>query len=273
VTATGVGASGKDGGTELDITTTTTTENLAVGQDVTLNADTGRITVHRVEQTAETLDGEQAAEVAAIMEMVDQYGAGRAIEMIAVEHGEDIGRAMAPTSSLLAEIRTAVARLVADLDAAYAETRRLSAEVVQLRRDTAERDQLRYERRLLGAARMTLDAVAERGPEWRSPEGWHHVRKEAAQVAQMIVDEIGRQATDEPALGPDMRTEIKRLTGYVERMREVVDAARAYAAACDANDASARSGVFGGSDTAKKVVRESAALRIAVRQLEQEETG
>lgn len=59
---------------------------------------------------------------------------------------------------------------------------------------------LRYERRLLGVARMTLDLVAA-GDVSR----WEHLRPEAERVAQMIVDEIGHPVTDEPALGPPIR--------------------------------------------------------------------
>lgn len=71
---------------------------------------------------------------------------------------------------------------------------------------TAERDQLRYERHLLGIARMTLDLVAAAGPE-----RWDEIRASAEDVAQRIVDEIGHPVTDEPALGPNFRHQIERL--------------------------------------------------------------
>ncbi len=57
-----------------------------------------------------------------------------------------------------------------------------------------EIEQLRYERRLLGAARMTLDLVAA-GDSSR----WEQARREAEDLAQRIVDEIGHPVTDEPA--------------------------------------------------------------------------
>jgi hypothetical protein len=74
-----------------------------------------------------------------------------------------------------------------------------------------EVERLRYERRLLGVARMTLDLVAA-GDQTR----WERMRSEAGDVAQMIVDEIGHPVTDEPALGPSFR---ERIT----RMRELID--------------------------------------------------
>jgi len=69
-----------------------------------------------------------------------------------------------------------------------------------------EAEQLRYERRLLGAARMTLDLVAAGGPDL-----WMRARHEAAGVSQRIVDEIGNPGTDEPALGPTMRGVLGRI--------------------------------------------------------------
>lgn len=69
-----------------------------------------------------------------------------------------------------------------------------------------EAKQLRYERQLLGLARLTLDKVAE-----SSAISDRMLRAEAEYVAQRIVDEIGHPATDEPALGPSFHTEIKRL--------------------------------------------------------------
>lgn len=78
----------------------------------------------------------------------------------------------------------------------------------------AERDQLRYERRLLRVARMTLDLVAAGGPE-----RWDLARSEAEDVAQRIVDEIGHSVTDEPALGPHYREQIATLTAEAGRLR------------------------------------------------------
>ncbi|HEY9369925.1 hypothetical protein [Streptomyces sp.] len=79
------------------------------------------------------------------------------------------------------------------------------AEVVAAVRDE-EMEQLRYERRLLGAARMVLDLVAA-GDSSR----WDQVRQGAEDVAQRIVDEIGHPVTDEPALGPGYRAVIARV--------------------------------------------------------------
>ena len=58
----------------------------------------------------------------------------------------------------------------------------------------AEREQLRYERRLLDAARLTLDLVAA-GDESR----WPQARREAQDLAQRLVDEIGHPVTDDRA--------------------------------------------------------------------------
>lgn len=71
----------------------------------------------------------------------------------------------------------------------------------------AERNQLRYERRLLGAARELLDRVATGGLR-----GWTEAHREAADLAQRIVDEIGHPATDEPALGPSCREQLEKLS-------------------------------------------------------------
>lgn len=67
----------------------------------------------------------------------------------------------------------------------------------------AEREQLRYERRLLGAARLTLDLVAA-GDHSR----WPQARREAQDLAQRLVDEIGHPVTDEDALGPTYREQL-----------------------------------------------------------------
>jgi hypothetical protein len=86
----------------------------------------------------------------------------------------------------------------------------------------AELEQLRYERRLLGAARWILDLVAE-----GTPPQWDAIRASAADVAQRIVDEIGHPVTDEPALGPDMRKRIDELTAerdqYLSMLVEIGD--------------------------------------------------
>jgi hypothetical protein len=69
----------------------------------------------------------------------------------------------------------------------------------------ADVDQIRYERRLLGMARMVLDHVAEMEVVQNSDET---VAARAADVAQRIVDEIGHPVTDEPALGESFRQQI-----------------------------------------------------------------
>lgn len=77
-----------------------------------------------------------------------------------------------------------------------------------------ELQQLRYERRLLGAARMVLDLVAA-----GDPSRWEHARQGAADVAQRIVDEIGHPVTDEPALGPELRERVERAEVELEATR------------------------------------------------------
>lgn len=76
----------------------------------------------------------------------------------------------------------------------------------------AANEQLRYERRLLGWARMTLDLVAA-----GDPSRWEQARREAEDIAQRIVDEIGHAVTDEPALGPGFRAAIERTRETMER--------------------------------------------------------
>lgn len=88
--------------------------------------------------------------------------------------------------------------------------------LVQRNEARAERDQLRYERRLLGFARMTLDLVAA-----SEPDRWAYARRQAEDIAQRIVDEIGHPVTDEDALGPSFREQIAA-------MRPVVEAARSW---------------------------------------------
>ena len=80
----------------------------------------------------------------------------------------------------------------------------LAAKALALTRAAEERDQLAYERRLLGTARVTLDLVAAGGPE-----RWDEARKGAEDIAQRIVDEIGHPVTDEPALGPTYRAQLQ----------------------------------------------------------------
>jgi hypothetical protein len=69
----------------------------------------------------------------------------------------------------------------------------------------AEVSRLRYERRLLGYARMVLDLVAA-----CDESRWPQARTEAADLAQRIVDEIGHPVTDEPALAPPVRDLVAR---------------------------------------------------------------
>lgn len=87
----------------------------------------------------------------------------------------------------------------------------------------AEREQLRYERRLLGAARLTLDLVAA-GDQSR----WPQARREAEDLAQRIVDEIGHPVTDEDALGPTYREQLAR--AEAARDRAICELNRVYTA-------------------------------------------
>ena len=102
-------------------------------------------------------------------------------------------------------------RRVQELEAVLAET-------------SAERDQLRYERRLLGMARRVLDLAAEGGHHGYDED---YIRNQARDIAQRIVDEIGHPATDEPALGPSFREQLAAADAERDRMRPVVEAARA----------------------------------------------
>lgn len=78
--------------------------------------------------------------------------------------------------------------------------------------------QLRYERRLLGFARMTLDLVAAGGPDRRE-----QARREAEDIAQRIVDEIGHTVTDEDALGPSYREQIAALKTAARDLLDALD--------------------------------------------------
>lgn len=76
----------------------------------------------------------------------------------------------------------------------------------EVKRLGGEAEQLRYERRLLGACRRHLDEIAD-------PEGRYTAEaiRTAGDLAQRIVDEIGHPVTDEPALAPDFRDQIEKL--------------------------------------------------------------
>jgi hypothetical protein len=93
------------------------------------------------------LDGEQTAEVGAIMLRISDIEDDVRYRVEAEQNYQDDAASAAADriGTARAQLRTAVAKLVADLDAAYAETRRLAAEVVQLRRDVADRDEARAE--------------------------------------------------------------------------------------------------------------------------------
>jgi uncharacterized protein (DUF1778 family) len=83
------------------------------------------------------------------------------------------------------------------------------------------------QRRLLAISRMVFD---------RHAEGDTLSRDDAADLAQRIVDEIGHSVTEEPALGPSFRVEIRRLQDLISRMRadyhtEISQRAEAYQSA------------------------------------------
>jgi hypothetical protein len=82
----------------------------------------------------------------------------------------------------------------------------------------AEAEQLRYERRLLGSARMTLDLIAA-----GTPDRWDGLRAEAERTAQAIVDEIGHPVTDEPALGPTLREENDHLKAKLSAIANIIN--------------------------------------------------
>lgn len=87
----------------------------------------------------------------------------------------------------------------------------------ELDRANVEVVELRYERNILGYTRIILDRAAEY--ENLSPVDKPILRREAANLAQRIVDEIGHAVTDEPALGPELREEIARLTAQLAEVR------------------------------------------------------
>lgn len=87
----------------------------------------------------------------------------------------------------------------------------LPPEAIELRAAVV---QLRYERQLLGAAREVLDRVATGGLR-----DWANAQRQAKDLAQRIVDEIGHPVTDEPALGPEYRAEIRQLRADMAEAR------------------------------------------------------
>lgn len=74
---------------------------------------------------------------------------------------------------------------------------------------------------LLGHVRRLLDQIADR-ENGCAPES---LRVAAFGLSERIVDEIGHPATDEPALGPDLRAENQRLAAKVERLTSSTAAA------------------------------------------------
>lgn len=84
----------------------------------------------------------------------------------------------------------------------------------------AEVERLTYERRLLGFARRVLDLVADE--EQHAYEATH-IRTQAADIAQRIVDEIGHPVTDEEALGPGLRDENANLARAVDDLKAAND--------------------------------------------------
>lgn len=127
---------------------------------------------------------------------------------------------LAAKTSELAEERTLHQQTIAERDRWKSRASKEHVQKLTLERDEAraEAEQLRYERRLLGFARRTLDLVVA-GPQ--ASDDWDRARREAADIAQRIVDEIGHPATDEDALGPSFRRQI-------DAIRPVVEAAKAW---------------------------------------------
>ena len=106
---------------------------------------------------------------------------------------------------------------VLDEDAAIEELKRLRQERAEF---DAWAEQLRYERRLLGSARMTLDLICDPENTHQSELEIRLLREEAGRTAQRIVDEIGHSVTDEPALGPEFRERIAELEGELSQARD-----------------------------------------------------
>jgi hypothetical protein len=104
---------------------------------------------------------------------------------------------------------------VLDEDAVIQELKRLREERAQF---DAWAEQLRYERRLLGSARMTLDLICDPENTHQSELQIRLLREEAGRTAQRIVDEIGHPVTDEPALGPEFRERIAELEAQLAEL-------------------------------------------------------
>jgi hypothetical protein len=115
---------------------------------------------------------------------------------------DDLRPSYRATDAVLAKLQSLLCSCDADPIECGHEAARGQAEE-ELRQAKAEIEQLRYERRLLGAARMVLDLVAAGGPAREE-----QARREAEDLSQRIVDEIGHPVTDEPALGPSYRVEL-----------------------------------------------------------------
>lgn len=164
--------------------------------------------------------GHPTAITAADPDVIDGLTAGLAAGMASFDQRlrdvqDEYARAGASWDTTRDRLNGEIARLTEERDAAREANGRYAAAGArwQQRAEQAEteRDQLRYEHRLLAAARMTLDLVA--GAD--APR-WDEIRDAAEDVAQRIVDEIGHSVTDEPALGPSFREEIERLRAAVK---------------------------------------------------------
>jgi hypothetical protein len=133
----------------------------------------------------------------------------------------DLAAGLAKTVSNFEEHAEVTAEQLADARHEIEVLRRINRELndgTQLVLETQrERDQLQYERRLLGFARLVLDRAAEYDD--LNPVDRERLPAEAADIAQRIVDEIGHPVTDEPALGPSYREQIAALTAERDQAR------------------------------------------------------
>ena len=93
------------------------------------------------------------------------------------------------------EAAAEIERLSCTIDTLTTENGMLIMELGEIR---AENQQLCYERQLLGQARRILDEAA-------ADLGGGRLASRVEDMSQRIVDEIGHPATDEPALGPNLR--------------------------------------------------------------------